>query len=68
MNRRAIIFMTASDLLTGAVLSPAAAQKASSWDGIWSGTWIPGGATSVTIIGGRVATVTAVFEVAPEIA
>jgi hypothetical protein len=62
MNRRAIIFLAASAFLTGAVqFSPVAAQKAGNWDGTWSGSWsgprvpVNRGATSVTIIGGRIA-------------
>ena len=57
MIRRAIIFFAGMILLTGAIpFSPASAQKVGSWDGTWSGIWIPGnGTTSVTIVAGRIA-------------
>jgi hypothetical protein len=36
-----------------ALASSAQAQTASSWDGVWSGVWPSGSATSVTISGRR---------------
>jgi hypothetical protein len=51
-----MLFGVAVTLLTGVgQFSPATAQAGSSWNGTWTGFWGGASATSVTIVGGRLA-------------
>ena len=56
MDRRLTLLLVAGTLLTGVwQLSLATAQTATSWDGTWAGFWGGISATSITIVGGRLA-------------